>query len=109
MTQITAEFLELIPDHNTPDKILMEKEEGENINLYREASKRFITIMSLALSFILEHKNQKLATIAVGYALGLDSITNGKSQREMARDIGVSSGTISWTSQQFKSYANIKL
>lgn len=95
-------------EFNNPRSILIDKEEeSENVNHYREASRRFISVLSLTLSFIQQHKNPQLAILGVGYALGIECITEGKSQREIAREIGVSHYTISWTAKEFKKYANL--
>lgn len=105
---INAEHIELIADEKTPYTILVDKEE-QNINHYREAAKKFINIMSLTLSYIMESNNKTLALITVGYALDIPEIHQGKSQREMARDLGLSHATISWNVKQFLQYANLDL
>lgn len=107
---INAENLELLEDPDTPLDIIMALEEyNTTTNDYREASVKFISIMSLALSFIINSKDTKSASYGVAFAMGLESITGGKSMREIARHINVSSGTISWYAKQFKAYSGLKL
>ena len=107
----TAEHLEMLPDNRDPSTILMEMEEYDSNLLaknYRECAIRFASIMSLAFSFILEASDKTCALYGIAYALHIEKITEGKSMREMGRDLGVSSGTISWYKKQFEAYINIK-
>jgi hypothetical protein len=101
---------DLLVDDRTPLSIIIDMEEyQEKINDYREASLKFISMMSLAMSFILESKDTLSAAYGVCYALNLTQATEGKSMRENARRIGVSSGTISWYKLEFEKYSGITL
>lgn len=97
-------------EEKTPYDIICEMEEYniESDN-YREISKKMITIMTLAMSFIIAAKDPVTASYGVAYALGLDSITEGKSARQVARELGVSSGIISWQKKEAEKYLGIKL
>lgn len=96
-------------EYNTPYTLLIDKEEGINDSDYREASKHFTRIMTLALSFILEgdHNEIQNRLLGVVFALELNDLVDGKSQRELAREIGLSHGTISRNTVAFKKIANI--
>lgn len=96
-------------DTRTPyDELVDSEEPNLNRNEYREASLRFIQIMNLSLSFILEGEDPRLRTLGVIYALGLDDLVGGKSMRELGRELGYSSGTISLNVKRFKQFANLK-
>lgn len=97
-------------DARTPYDELVDKEEPDiNRNEYREASLHFTRIMTLALSFILEGEDSRLRTLGVIYALGLNDLVEGKSMRELGRELGYSSGTISLNAKKFKEFTGLKL
>jgi hypothetical protein len=89
---------DLLADTKTPIDIIMAMEEFDtSTSDYRECSLKFLTLISLAMAYIISAKD----TTSAAYG--------GKSQREIAKEIGVSSGTISWHSVQFKKFAGIKV
>lgn len=96
-------------DPVTPYDNVVRMEEGDlNRNDYREAAQHFARIMTLALSFILEGGSEmQNRLLGVVYALNLLDLVDGKSQREIARELGISHGTISRNVQAFKNLANI--
>jgi predicted transcriptional regulator len=61
------------------------------------------------MAYIISAKDTTSAAYGVCYSLNITAATEGKSQREIAKEIGVSSGTISWHSVQFKKFAGIKV
>jgi len=88
-------------DWNSPDKILMEKEEKDlNANEYRNASIHFLRVMSLAMSYIIESRDSLAAAYGVSYALGLNCAD--RSMRQVGRELNLSSGTISAHSKRFR-------
>lgn len=66
----------------------------EEVNFYREASCKFIGIMSLAMTYVVMSDNPVAAAYGVVYGLGLSSVTD-KNMSETAREIGVSRASIS--------------
>ena len=66
------------------------------VNDYREAGLRFIGIMGLALEYILEQRDTKLATVGVIYALGLADLVEGKSMRTKSKELGVTCAALSY-------------
>lgn len=98
-----------IIDTKTPyDELVDNEEPNLNQNHYREASRHFYRVITMAMSFILDGgpdmQNRMLGVI---YALELFDIVDGKSQREMARELGLSSGTISRNTIAFKRLAGL--
>lgn len=70
-------------------------------NPYREASLAYFRIISLATSYILEADEPIAAAWGIAFALGLVSVTENRTQREIARELGISHGTISVHSKRF--------
>lgn len=85
-------------DYRNPASILMDFEDNLSpssaTNDYREAARIFLRIMNLAVTFISSSKSPRNAALAVGYTLKVFSIDQ-KSQRKTAKELGLSSGTIS--------------
>lgn len=77
--------------YETPLSILMDKEEGGEINAYRENALRYLTYITIIISYITSHPDPLVAAHSVSAALGLTE----ESMREIGRKINVSSGTIS--------------
>ncbi len=77
-----------------------------DMNQYREASKHFIRILSLAINFIITSRNPLTAAYSVAYALQLPSV-NDKSMRQLSRELGISSGTLSSSAKSFRKYAGL--
>lgn len=95
-------------DSKTPFDSLVEKEESEIVaNPYRENALAFTRIISLALGFIVTSQDKTLGTLAVIYSLGLTDLVEGRSMRDMARELGYSSGTISLNAKRFRQLAGI--
>jgi hypothetical protein len=87
-------------DWDDPSEILMAKEEAQtDKDNYREASRHFLRIISLAFSFALEARNPEVALWAVSYSLGLPNCDC--SMREKSRQLGISSGTLSIIAKRF--------
>lgn len=90
-------------DEYTPYDAMIDKEEPSLYrNEYREASLAFTRILTLAISYILESKDTKAASYGVAFALGISSVTDGKSMREIGRDLNLSHGTISVHAKRFR-------
>ena len=95
-------------DSKTPFDSLVEKEESEIVaNPYRENALAFTRIISLALGFIVTSQDKTLGTLAVIYSLGLTDLVEGRSMRDMARELGYSSGTPSLNAKRFRQPAGI--
>jgi hypothetical protein len=92
-------------EHRTPIDYL--EPEDEEQNQYREASLAFLRIISLALSFILESEHPQTAAYGVAFALGLTSVLGEKSMRQIGRETGLSSATISNNAKRFSRYADL--
>lgn len=95
-------------DHITfedPSTILMDKEDNipEEVNPYREISLQFIKQLILSTEFILNAANPLAACYGVRYAYGLCD----KSMREIGKELGLSSGTISVYAKQFRLLAGL--
>lgn len=91
-------------DYTTPVDVL--EPEGE-VNEYREASLAYLQIVSLAISFITEANEPLTAAYGVAYALGLISVVGNTSMRAKARELGLSSGTLSHASRRFSKLAGL--
>jgi hypothetical protein len=76
-------------------------------NPTRAAGLAFIRIISLALAYIAAADEPLTATYGVAYALGLSSITEGKSMRKLGRELNLSHGTISFHARNFVEIANL--
>jgi hypothetical protein len=96
--KLTEQFL---IEHKTPLDFLIEKEEPEAVNHYREASQQFLRVLKLALLFITKSKSPKLAAYGVAYALEVFPLVE-QPQRSRARELEISHGTISAYTSKFK-------
>lgn len=91
-------------DNRTPVDFLEPEDETSE---YREASLHFLRLISLAVGYIAESDNPQTAAYGVAYALGLVSIVGNKSQRELARELNLSSGTLSFHAKRFQRMAGL--
>jgi len=79
----------------------------EETNEYRECALRFLTIISLALTYITEQDDSRVAALGVAFALGLVSVVGNKTMRELGKELNISSGTISFHSKRFSRAAGL--
>lgn len=94
-------FYEQHVETNDPLSILISKELPDMPeSQYRECSLQFIRIMELSISYILESRNPTIACWAVAFSLGLPVCD--KSIRELSRQLGISSGTISASMKKYR-------
>ena len=90
----------------TPYDCLVEKEEP-SINIgYREAALIYTRLITLAIDYITTANNPLVASYGVAYALDLP-VMGGMSQRQCAKIIGCSHGTISTHTVEFKKIADL--
>lgn len=64
-------------------------------NQYREAAQIFVRTITLALAYIQSQRDTRLALYGTIYALGLSHLVEGKSMREMAKELDVSCASLS--------------
>lgn len=89
-------------DYTEPVDIL---EPLENKNEYREASLHFLRILTLAIAYILQSKDERAAAIGISFALGISE--EGKSMRQVGLELKLSSGTISHHCKSFRRFAGL--
>ena len=80
-------------DEQTPIDLL--EPEKSNPTELREAAITYIRSISTILDYINSSKNKTYATLGIIYALGLHNLVEGKSQRQLAKELGISHFTIS--------------
>lgn len=80
-------------DPETPIDVL-EPEERKLTEL-QKAGRIYTRVITYCLDYIKNSKDPHLACIAISYALGQHQITDGKAQREMARELQIGHSTIS--------------
>lgn len=76
-------------------------------NDYREASLRYLQIITVAMDFITSNSSRAVASYAVSYALGLDSICQGMSVSDRAALLGVTPAALSKQIRIFVDLAQI--
>lgn len=74
---------------------------------YREASIHFMRIMNLSLSYIISNKDPLAASYGVAFALSMSEVVDGKSMRDIAKNIHVSPATISNNAKSFRLLAGL--
>lgn len=100
-------------EENTPYDLLILKEIEQGIeedypnNEYREASKIFLRVMRISIDYIIRSKSPKLAAVSVAYALGFFDSMEGKSMRQVAKEMKVSCQAISKRALTLKSIFNL--
>lgn len=82
--------------------------ELSSTNDYREASLKFIRVMTLALSYISSQRDTKLALYGVIYCLGLSHLVDGKSMRELAKELDVSCASLSYHAREARRYIGME-
>lgn len=82
--------------------------ELSNSNQYREAAQIFIRTMTLALAYIQSQRDTRLAMYGVIYALGLSHLVDGKSMRELAKELDVSCASISQHARDARHYIGLE-
>lgn len=95
--------IEQIPD---PHNLDIEAEENEP-NEYREASMRYLQVITSCLDWVTANDNPRLASYAVAYALGIDTICQGRSMSDLAQDLGCSVAALSKQIKQFRKTINL--
>ena len=76
-------------------------------NDYREASLRYLQVMTSALDWIATNGSPRVATHAVAMALGVDTICQGRSMSDIAQELGVSPAAMSKQVKQFRETIDI--
>lgn len=76
-------------------------------NPFHDAAVSYLRVISLALAHVVEADEPLTAAWGAAFALGLISVTEGRSMREIARELGLSHGTISWHSKTLSKKLNL--
>ena len=90
------------------DFVYPDDEPATEQNHYREASKQYMRVINIVLSYILESDSPRMASWAVAYALGSDAICQGQSITQRMKDMGMSPQALSKYTKQFQNEINIK-
>lgn len=90
------------------DFVYPDDEPSTEENHYREASKQYMRVINIVLSYILESDSPRMASWAVAYALGSDAICQGQSITQRMKDMGMSPQALSKYTKQFQNEINIK-
>ena len=89
------------------DFVYPDDEPATEENSYREASKRGLRVINIAISYILESDSPRMASWAVAYALGLDAICEGQSMTQRMRAMGMSPQALSKYTKEFQNEINL--
>lgn len=103
----------LLVEDKTPLDIIQSMEDyiedvEDDQSIFHDKALTVLKLLSLTLEFIMNAKDKELATLGVAFALGLKNITNGKSTRDWAKRLKISSGTISFYSVQYRKFLKAK-